>query len=333
MAFQPWQLHRSTSHRHRRPGRRQRVALGLVVVAGAIGLMIWWVTSRRGTGQEPVVLSATSSAQSSEAASAIADDFATAVCRAIQQDGRITVTVHVALADKRRGGTPTKFGDGDKPEENLYWGARFGVETFLTQAGGWRRAYADDGDGGQILRRVVLHRRTESAPAWEARGVTRPFDVYVLANAWRASAVTAAMAQPLRDALGAKPVRLTVEGVDLEFGAGSVMSGYVGPNGMEDGYQDPFAELAAGPAGRQMGVFYVSAMSAVYLHRPVIDHGLYSVLFVRRAVVPEAYVLAGVLESLAAGELDEGFVEAAAAQYVSHQKNCTPQQARFLFYR
>ena len=42
MAFQPWQLHRSTSHRHRRPGRRQRVALGLVVVAGAIGMLCYY---------------------------------------------------------------------------------------------------------------------------------------------------------------------------------------------------------------------------------------------------------------------------------------------------
>lgn len=326
-----WQLRGPTSRRRRSWWRRHRTILG--AGAGVLSLAIVWFLVLRSSGDQPIPLAASPSPQLLDAVTGDVIDFPTALVRSIQQHGGLTATVHVALADQRAGGVPTKFGDGDKPESNMHWGARYGVETFLTQAGGWRRVYADDGDGRQILRRVVLNRRTEATPAWQARGVAAPFDIYVLANAWRASAVTTAMRQPLRDALAGETVRLTVDGRAVDFGLGSVLCGYVGPNGLAETYVDLLDGLPAGPADRQAGVFYISPMSAVYLHRPVIDHGLYSMLFVRREVVPEAYTLKGLLDALAAGDLDDGFVAAAAEEYSRHQKNCTPDQARFLFCR
>jgi hypothetical protein len=259
--------------------------------------------------------------------------FAASIVQAIQRQGHITVTVHVALADQRVPGIPAEFADGDDPSSNLYWGALYGVETHLANAAGWRRAYSDQGTGGGVVRRVVFHRQAEVAANWQSRGVTRPFDIYLLANAWPPSQTVAAMEQPLRDALTDDQAVLQVDGVDLTFGGGSVMTGYVGPNRMADRYWDPFEGLAPTARGRRMGVFYICSMSAVYLHQPVVDHGLYSVLFARQAIVPEAYILEGVLQALAAGELDEGFVAAAAAQYARYQRAVPMDQARFLFYR
>lgn len=279
------------------------------------------------------MLSAAPSALLSDALAPDAIEFAPSIVRAVQQRGLITVTVHVALADHRSSEVPAKFGDGDNPTANMYWGALYGVETYLANAGGWRRAYTDDGDGARIIRRVVFHRKAEVTSAWRSRGITRPFDIYVLANAWPNSQIIAAMEQPLRDALCDDIVTLTIDGFDLAFGAGSVITGYVGPNRMIGQYWDPFSRLEVRARERQTGVFYVCSMSAVYLHQPVVDHGLYSVLFTRRAIVPEAYIIDGLLNALLIGDLDEGFRTTAAEQYARYQKDVSLDEAMFLFYR
>ena len=142
------------------------------------------------------------------------------------------------------------------------------------------------------------------------------------------------MERPLREALtDESPIVLEVEGDAVAFGGGSVMTGYVGPNRMVEEYWDPFPEGVSELRRRRMGVFYVCPMSAVYLHQPVVDRGLYSVLFTRRSIVPEGYVVAGILDALTAGELDDGFVAAAAKQYSRYQQGTTPERALRLFYR
>lgn len=313
------------------------------MLIGCIMLVAWWASWKPSRGPAPATLSAAPSEQLREALAPDAVPFARSIVRSIERRRYVTVTVHVALANRLAPGIPAKFADGNDPATNLHWGALFGVDTHLANAGGWRRAYADGGDGREIIRRMVFHHRAEPTPAWRARGVADRFDVYLLANAWLGSATEAAMAQPLRDALSGGPVVLRVEGSEMEFGAGSVMSGYLGPNRMIDHYWDAFAGLAArsGPGNTalteggsdQMGIFYICSMSAVHLHQPVVEHGLYSVLFARQPIVAEAYILEGILEALLAGDLDDGFHTAAAERYARYQKDVSLEAALGLFFR
>jgi len=49
--------------------------------------------------------------------------------------------VIVALVDNATQGivpVPAKIGNGNDPAHNLYWGAAYGVKTFLSKAAGWR---------------------------------------------------------------------------------------------------------------------------------------------------------------------------------------------------
>jgi hypothetical protein len=102
---------------------------------------------------------------------------------------------------------------------------------------------------------------------------------------------------------------------------------------MIDHYWDPFSGLVMNPGSRQMGVFYICSMSAVHLHQAVVERGLYSVLFARQPVVAEAYILEGLLGALLVGDLDDGFRLAAAEKYAGHQKDVSPEGAKFLFFR
>ncbi|MGZ8943598.1 MAG: hypothetical protein ACXW00_12585, partial [Methylobacter sp.] len=51
------------------------------------------------------------------------------------------ISVIVSLVDNLTQGiepVPAKIGNGDDPRNNLYWGALYGVKTFLSKADGWR---------------------------------------------------------------------------------------------------------------------------------------------------------------------------------------------------
>jgi len=283
--------------------------------------------------QPQTSLSASPSPALSSALRPGAPDFETSLVDMIHQHGYLTATVHVALFDQHRAGRPRPLADGNNPKTNLYWGALFGIETHFANAAGWRRAYTDNGDGAGIIRRVVFQRRAEPTVAWRARGVTKSFDVYVLANAWPSSRIVDSMEQPLRDALCGEVVALPVDGRTLQFAGASAVVGYVGQNHMLDEYWDPFAALGDCSSERQVGVFYLCPRSAVVLHKPVVNHGLYSVLFTRSAVTPEAYLVDGMFKALLSGELGDGFVADAAAEYARYQKSVSFRRAESMLIR
>ncbi|HVP11507.1 MAG TPA: hypothetical protein VMV94_10010 [Phycisphaerae bacterium] len=332
MTFQPFKFAWLSGPRIRRL-LANRLLVTTAVVLAIVGVLLWRGLRAPSVGDPPARLSAAPSEGLNEAVSGHRLPFAASVVQSIRRNGWATVTVHAALDDRRTDGKPTKSGDGDNPTHNLYWGARHGIETHLTKIAGWRRVYVDQGDGKRIVRRVVLQQRVKPTDAWRARGINEPFDLYVLANAWVSGEIVAAMEQPLRDAFANQPLELVVEGRKLRFGADSTMVGYVGQNRMLDQYWDPFAGLDTTAATRQMGVFYICPRSAVVLYSPVVSHGLYPVLFARESIVPEAYLLDGLLSAFAEGDLDKGFLTSAAAEYARFQKDVSPQRAGEMLYR
>jgi hypothetical protein len=257
----------------------------------------------------------------------IETSWAAAIVERIRKSGRICVIVHVGLAETRapKSGRRT----ANDPGSNAYWGSRYGVAGFLPQLGGWTVVKKLPG-GDSIAARWLLRKRVRGGDAWRARGIDGGFDVYLLANAWPNAALRRAIDAPGRDAL--RPSAMSVEfgGEKIDFGGEAVMSGYIGPNGMAKGPWDAFEGLAA-RAERPFGVFYLASQSAAYVHESAVQHGLYSVLFVRRPIVPEGYLLNGMLDGLIDGSLGDGFVSGAARGYAKYQRVSTVVARRLLF--
>lgn len=258
-------------------------------------------------------------------------EFDAAITHSIQEHGWLSATVHVALyEDGRRG---RRLGDGASPDGNMYWGALFGVDNFLVNEGGWTRVFTDSGGGG-VIRRSVFKKSVTLTESWIERGVEAPFDIYLLASAWPHSRIREAMNQPLREARCGDHAVIQVDGKSIDFGSASVLVGYLGQNEMLSNYWDPFLELKdCPPPLRQAGIFYIAPRSGILLHRPAVEHGLYSVLFAREIITPEAYVLAGMLDALTSGEMNDAFLENAADSYARYQKSVTPTQARIVLVR
>jgi hypothetical protein len=66
--------------------------------------------------------------------------------------------VFVALCDHDHQGivpVPRHLGNGQDPAGNLYWGARYGVRTYLTRDAGWRRVESTSPAPAGVLERLV----------------------------------------------------------------------------------------------------------------------------------------------------------------------------------
>jgi len=259
-------------------------------------------------------------------------EFRERLLASIWREQLITVTVHVALCDSRlsKVANPNQ-GRGDSFRENLYWGAMYGVETFFSRQGDWKFVHADAGRDPHVLRRVVFLRRASPTEEWRQRGVTKPFDICLLAQAWAGPYAADAMRAALNDGLGAKPpVVIEIGNRRIPFGSGSHLVGYVGYNALKDGHTilpNPNEDL---PKPEARGIFYICASSADYLAIPLRQLGLYPVLLTTQHITPEAYVLHGLTETLANGQIETGFALQAAQEY-AHYNRMVPNEARRIF--
>lgn len=304
----------------------------LLIFGGAVILLLFVVRGfQPEDGRVPTMLTAQPSYALSEAARDDLPTLPAVIAAEIRRQGYVSVTIHVGLYDQQK--AETRYADGDDPRTNLYWGALFGIDTHFPNSAGWRRAYRDEAADTKVVARSVFHKRVVPSEHWVELGVTEPFGVYVLAVAWRHDHLVEAMEQPIRDAICGQAVDLQVDGKSIAFGGGSAIVGYVGQNHMHEEYWNPLDRLDGCRLTRQVGIFYAAPFSAAVLHMPLVDTGLYPVLFTRNRITPEAYVVDGILDAMIVGDFDEGFIDSAAAQYARYQKGVGIETARSLFVR
>jgi len=113
-------------------------------------------------------------------------------CPAFAAPLRVHVTV--ALCDNASQGivpVPAKLGDGNDPRNNLYWGAAYGLETWLKRDG-WSIQNARITNDA-VLERIVAKKKIGTR------------DVEIVADAWRGNRIRDAITAFLEQASSAAP--------------------------------------------------------------------------------------------------------------------------------
>jgi hypothetical protein len=260
-------------------------------------------------------------------------EFREHLLASIWRERMITITVHVALCDRRSKVENPTLARGHDWASNLYWGAMYGVEGFFKKRPEWGEPkYVESRRSARpVLRRVVFLRRVLPTPAWQQRGVTEPFEICMLAVAWFGPLAADAMRATLMDALGQSAPRIiTIGDRTLRFGSASNLVGYVGYNAVKDDpsiLPHPDEPL---PRPDPRGVFFISPSSAESLGGTLQRLGLHPVLLTADDITPEAYVLYGLTEALAAGQIATGLADKAAERYAQYKK-LDLKRARRLF--
>jgi hypothetical protein len=209
------------------------------------------------------------------------------------------VHVFVALCDNRNQGivkVPAHLGNGQDPAGNLYWGAAYGVKTFLARSGGWEEVpLANRPRRPEILARALFRNRG-SGPA-----------VRILAEAYDGAHMKAALA----DFLGAAAGTLAVESpADLVC--------FVGHNGLMDMRLSETPKAAAGP--RPEAAVVLACKSQPYFAEPLRAAGCPALVLTTGFMAPEAYTLEAIVAGWAAGESPERVRGRAAEAYARYQK-------------
>jgi len=209
---------------------------------------------------------------------------------------RATLHVIVALVDNDSQGivpVPARIGNGNDPAGNLYWGASFGVKSFLSKAPGWRRE------------NCVLN---VSPIIMERCSFTLDQQLNVTADAYRGVNIADAMTQFMQEA--ATPPQQGHRQMVL----------FVGHNGLMDAKN---ASLVAqfpthAPHARSAGV--LACMSERYFGPALTAAGVQKAVTTFSFMAPEAYVVEAIARVFAANGDETAMRRAAGAAYARYQK-------------
>jgi len=209
----------------------------------------------------------------------------------------LRVHVTVALCDNATQGivpVPAAIGDGNDPRTNLYWGAMYGVKSWLKRDG-WKleKAVAPH---PYVLERIV------------ARKTIAGREVMLVADAWRGSRIREAITSFLERASG-------------EGGADVVA--YVGHDGLMEFDVEPRVHRAA----VKPRSIVLACASLQYFAKHLERAGSPPLLLTTGLMAPEAYTLTAAIEAHVRG----GNVREAAAQAYHKYQKCGVGAARRLF--
>lgn len=235
---------------------------------------------------------------------------------AADQERARTIHVFVALCDNEHQGivpVPKELGQGDDPAHNLYWGALYGVKTFLAKSPDWTLIKTEKGPCEEILERVIFKHKKARA--------------YLVADAYRGDQIKKAVLDFLAAATGNGSATLKLDKESLGLHSGADLVAYVGHNGLMDfSVSPPTPERAARPKE----AIILACKSKAYFQPHLSQLKAKPLLVTTGFMAPEAYTLEAAIAGWLAQETIDKIQERAARAYDKHQ-NCGLKAARRLF--
>jgi hypothetical protein len=225
--------------------------------------------------------------------------------------------VLVALADNRYQGivpVPAAIGNGDDPVRNLYWGAGYGLRTFLQKSADWELVGRCRPGPYPVLERCVFrHRRVK---------------VYVVADAYRGPEIKRAGADFFAFAAGRAPEDVPAGDAGLvRAGGASDLVAYVGHDGLMDFRLDHYESWAD---NKHRDAMAIACASKVYFAEALRWTGARPLLWTTGLMAPEAYVIEAALQGWAGNETGDQ-IRRRAAQAYDHYQHCGALAALHLF--
>jgi hypothetical protein len=225
--------------------------------------------------------------------------------------------VIVALADNRYQGivpVPVAIGNGDDAARNLYWGARYGLRSFLAKSESWKMVGRCGQGTGPVLERCVFQHRLSK--------------VYVVADAYRGREIKRAVSDFFTFAAGGAAVELAVsEAVSVKAGGAADLVVSVGHDGLMEFALDRY-EYARDNKHRD--AIMLACASRSYFADGLRWAGQKPLLWTTALMAPEAYVVEAAVAGWARNETGQQIRRRAAQAYDRYQ-HCGEKAAMKLF--
>ncbi len=225
------------------------------------------------------------------------------------------VHVFVALCDNLNQGivpVPAKIGNGQDPNNNLYWGCGFGVRTFFKKDADWILLEQKQNPQADILERCVFkHTKTGTilvAEAYDGAQIKTCIDDFMLACSGKLSR------------------SIVVGNLNVEAGGSADLICYTGHDGlMEFSLDESKYDAPATPKS----TIVLACVSKSYFSSYLTKTKSIPLVWTTGLMAPEAYTLEAGVEAWIANKTAEEIRSAAAAAYSKYQK-CSLNAARKL---
>lgn len=219
----------------------------------------------------------------------------------------------VALCDNASQGiapVPPKIGNGDDPDNNLYWGCDDGLRSVFSKSRAWQKlpvqAAGLDPDGdGPILQRLVFRHKTTGA--------------LLVGDAYRGRDIKACLTDYFAALAGHHPVKIKLGELEFEAGGAAGLIAFIGHNGlMEFNVDVPVPTEAVKEKPRS--AIALCCISQSYFRPHLESTGARPLILTRQLMYPAAQLLregiAGWLEGADAATC----TARAAAAYATNQR-------------
>lgn len=220
-----------------------------------------------------------------------------------------TKIIHVAVAlcdnNQHIARVPAQLGNGKDPKNNLYWGALYGVKTFLKNSENWEFIKSTKKLNDQILERVVFKHKIE--------------DCYLVADAYNGDFIYQTIKDVINFTAGQSKQKITTKNKEYFIKSGSDLMVYVGHNGMLD-FDFPEFKYPKKTNQKQMDAMVLACYSNCKFEKPFSESNTNFVLGTNGLVAPEAYILEYALEAWLKNKSKKEIEIAAASAYAKYQK-------------
>lgn len=223
----------------------------------------------------------------------------------------MTIHVFVALCDnKYQGIVPVgaKIGNGQDPENNLYWGCKYGVKTFFKQSRDWKFIKAQRKDS-ILMERIVFQNTKEK--------------YYLIADAYNGKYIKTCTQNFLKSCAGQNKDTLNIAGKGIGIGGCSKLLCYIGHDGLMDFALDE--EYVQADTKRRDAVI-LACISQKYFAPHLKPTGAQPLLWSTGLMSPEAYTLHDAIHAYIS-DLDATEVHSAAASAYSKYQKCSSRAA------
>lgn len=161
-----------------------------------------------------------------------------------------TIHIFVALCDNQHQGivpVPEKIGNGQDPDNNLYWGCGYGIRTYFKKSSEWKLITTSK-PGNTIMERLVF------------KHVTKPKQ-YLVADAYDGRYIKQCTEEFLRCSAGKRKEAVEVDGTAIGISGNAELLAYIGHDGLMDFSLDEEFENSD---GRKRDVIILACFSKMH---------------------------------------------------------------------
>lgn len=215
------------------------------------------------------------------------------------------IHIIVALCDnKYQGIVPVgaKIGNGQDPDNNLYWGCAYGIRSYFKKSAEWKFLKVEK-KKGNILERIYFKHKSK--------------DAYLVADAYDGQFIKKATEDFLAATAGSKKETVEIDGKSLGIYGHAQLVSYIGHDGLMDFTVDSDYKNVD---GKQRDCIILACMSRNFFKTYIKNAHARPLVWTTQLMAPEAYTIHDAITGWLMGETPKQIHTRAAKAYSKYQK-------------